>query len=188
MTMDKRALHGCAEGTPETSRFRRGLRGTVLGTILLLVLSTVAGADYVSGKEAHDKGEFARAFKEFKPLAEKGDPRAQYYIGRMYHLGEGRVPDRWEAVRWYRKSAEQGFARAQNNLGVIYLNDGRTQDALKWFRKAAAQGMPQAIDNLKNMEYEAKHPVRGKTDQQDPAQNDPSMGTRFNRIPGGIGN
>ena len=49
-----------------------------------------------------------------------------------------------EAVKWYRKAAEQGNAAAQANLGYCYQNgQGVVQDydeAVKWYRKAAAQG------------------------------------------------
>jgi len=49
-----------------------------------------------------------------------------------------------EAVKWYTKSAEQGLAQAQFNLGVRYDNgQGVPQDykeAVKWYRKAAEQG------------------------------------------------
>ena len=57
-----------------------------------------------------------------------------------------------EAVKWYRKAAEQGHAGAQNNLGVCYENGyGVTKDyyeAVKWYRKAAEQGHAQAQCNL----------------------------------------
>jgi Fusaric acid resistance protein family/Sel1 repeat len=51
--------------------------------------------------------------------------------------------DRWAAL-WFRKAAQQGYALAQANLGVLY-RDGRgvTEDvteAVMWFRKAADQG------------------------------------------------
>ncbi len=37
--------------------------------------------------------------------------------------------DYGEAVRWYRKAADKGWANAQNNLGGMYLNgQGVTQD------------------------------------------------------------
>ena len=56
------------------------------------------------------------------------------------------------AVKWYRKGAEQGDAKAQNNLGVMYGNGyGVTQDdaeAAKWYRKAAKQGHADAEFNL----------------------------------------
>jgi len=49
-----------------------------------------------------------------------------------------------EAVKWYRKSAEQGDAYGQFTLGWMHQNGkGVTQDyseAVKWFRKAAEQG------------------------------------------------
>jgi uncharacterized protein len=49
-----------------------------------------------------------------------------------------------QAVAWYRLSAEQGRADAQNNLAVMYDNgEGVTQDtaeALTWHRLAAEQG------------------------------------------------
>ena len=57
-----------------------------------------------------------------------------------------------EAVKWYRKAAEQGFANAQYNLGYCYAHgEGVTQDyyeAVKWYRKAAAQGFARAQCNL----------------------------------------
>ncbi len=49
-----------------------------------------------------------------------------------------------EAVKWYRKAAEQGDADAQYQLGKCYdYGRGVTQDfteAVKWYRKAAEQG------------------------------------------------
>ena len=49
-----------------------------------------------------------------------------------------------EAVKGYRLAAEQGHARAQNNLGVMYeFGDGVPQnyaEAVKWFHLAAEQG------------------------------------------------
>ena len=49
-----------------------------------------------------------------------------------------------EAVEWYRKSAEQGDAGGQANLGYMYRNGyGVTKDdaeAVKWYRKSAEQG------------------------------------------------
>ena len=49
-----------------------------------------------------------------------------------------------EAVEWYRKSAEQGNASGQANLGYMYSNGyGVTKDyaeAIKWYRKSAEQG------------------------------------------------
>lgn len=57
-----------------------------------------------------------------------------------------------EAVKWYRKAAEQGYARAQTNFGYMYEKGyGVTQnytEAVKWYRKAAEQGEAMAQNNL----------------------------------------
>ena len=57
-----------------------------------------------------------------------------------------------EAVRWFRRSAEQGDARGQNNLGVMYdTGQGLREDdeeAVRWYRRAAEQGNPRAQYNL----------------------------------------
>ena len=57
-----------------------------------------------------------------------------------------------EAVKWFRKAAEQGYADAQFSLGCCYYaGDGVTKnitEAVKWFRKAAEQGLANAQFNL----------------------------------------
>ena len=66
----------------------------------------------------------------------------------MYSTGRGVPQDYAVAVKWYRKAAKQGIARAQYNLGLkYYLGQGVSQDyaeALKWYRKAAKQGYANA--------------------------------------------
>jgi TPR repeat protein len=56
------------------------------------------------------------------------------------------------AYRLIRPMAEQGYAKAQYNLGVMYHNgEGVPQDdaeAVKWYRKAAGQGLADAQYNL----------------------------------------
>ena len=62
------------------------------------------------------------------------------------------MQDYAEAVQWYSKAAEQGFAEAQYNLGVCYENgQGVAQnyaEAVQWYRKAAEQGDANAQYNL----------------------------------------
>ncbi|MGA2402548.1 MAG: retroviral-like aspartic protease family protein [Syntrophobacteraceae bacterium] len=79
----------------------------------------LANAGFDEVKAAYDRGDFARAYKEFKELAEQGDALAQYNLGVMYANGHGVPKDEAEAVKWFRKAAEQGFAQAQRALGVI---------------------------------------------------------------------
>ena len=59
----------------------------------------------------------------------------------MYFSGKGVLQDYAEAAKWFRKAAEQGFAAAQNNPGMMYKEGrGVRQDyaeVVKWLRKAA---------------------------------------------------
>jgi len=52
--------------------------------------------------------------------------------------------DAAEAVKWYRKAAEQGDAGAESNLGLCYYEgEGVGKDpfqAVNWLRKASQQG------------------------------------------------
>ena len=78
----------------------------------------------------------------------------------MYYNGKGVAQNYTEAVNWYRKSAEQGFAEAQYNLGAMYANgDGVKRnftEALKWFRKSAEQGFAPAKEALKTLKRNSR--------------------------------
>ena len=43
----------------------------------------------------------------------------------MYAKGRGVLKNDATAVGWFRKAAEQGYAKAQYNLGVMYYNGVR---------------------------------------------------------------
>ena len=61
----------------------------------------------------------------------------------MYENGWGVQKDFVEAVKWYRKAADQGNAAGQRRLGNVYVSGrGVPEDfveAMKWYRKAADQ-------------------------------------------------
>jgi TPR repeat protein len=62
----------------------------------------------------------------------------------MYRRGEGLPQDAPQAVQWYRKAADQGYAPAQTALGAMYQSgEGVAKDpyeAVRWYRQAAEQG------------------------------------------------
>ena len=76
-----------------------------------------------------------------------------YERGENYYYGRnGFGQDYAEAVKWYRKAADQGNAFAQYKLGVMY-SEGRgvpkdEREEVSWYRKAAEQGHAQAQYNL----------------------------------------
>jgi len=120
--------------------------------LLNLSLTPAIAADNQKGLDAYLNGDYAKAMREWRPLAEQGDVSAQYNLGLLYEIGLGVVQDTVEAVKWYRRAAEQGDASAQYNLGVIYdEGHGVPQDytkAVKWYKLAAEQGDASAQSNL----------------------------------------
>ena len=73
------------------------------------------------------------------------DPEEQNQTGEDYYYGQnGKEQDYTKAVRWYRKSADQGYQFAQYNLGFCYEKglgvSAQLVEASKWYRKAAEQG------------------------------------------------
>ena len=83
---------------------------------ILLACAGVAWADFQAGLEAWNKGDYRAAFDQFKPGAEQGDAKAQFYLGEAFNLGRGTVQDYVEALKWYRKAAEQGQPEAHGEV------------------------------------------------------------------------
>ena len=115
-------------------------------------------------------------FHWIKRAAEQGDAEAQSKLGSLYQTGFC-CKDMTEAMKWFRKAAEQGNqsginqlktferdcenaergdAEAQYQLGRIYAqgdSEGKyLSEAMKWLRKAAEQGHGNAISFLKELE------------------------------------
>jgi TPR repeat protein len=94
---------------------------TLLFAIIFLSSFTFAHAnDYADGFIAAESGDYETAATKWIPLAEAGHPAAQFNIGLMYHSGIGVYFNEQEAVKWYKKSAENGFRPAQEFLVVGY--------------------------------------------------------------------
>ena len=90
-----------------------------LAVVALLFSAGSAWADWDDGFAAVERGDYATAIQEWRPLAEQGDADAQTLIGMMYNEGLGVPKNDAEAVKWFHKAAEQGIAQAQFNLGSM---------------------------------------------------------------------
>lgn len=77
---------------------------------------------------------------EMQMLAEKGDVRAQHWMGLMLH-NRGRYD---EAINWYSRAVENGDAKSADRIAFFYERGiGRPKDlkkALAWHRKGAQLG------------------------------------------------
>eukprot|EP00729_Bicosta_minor_P032469 gene32469-biopygen20871 len=87
-------------------------------------------------------------------------PATQCNLGVIYDTGKGVEQDHVEAVKWFRKSAEAGYADAQFNLGNMYrIGEGVEQDhvaAVKWYQKAAEAGNAKGQYNLGIMYHDGE--------------------------------
>ncbi|WP_373975464.1 sel1 repeat family protein [Chitinibacter sp. SCUT-21] len=101
-----------------------------------------------------------RSFDTLLAEAKNGDAFAQNKMGNL-----ARGYDNAAAIAWYRKSADQGYANAQYNMGLCYYNGFGTAinyaEAAVWYHKSVAQGYDKAQYNLGTM-YKS-----GKCVQQD---------------------
>ncbi len=97
----------------------------ILGAMVLLLWASVASADLAAGRAAYIKGDYALALQVYKPLAEQGDPEAQYMLGNLYKSGQGAPHDPREVMKWYKRASDQGHRHAQTAMqNYAYMYPG----------------------------------------------------------------
>ncbi|MBV8145105.1 MAG: SEL1-like repeat protein [Gammaproteobacteria bacterium] len=80
----------------------------LLPPVLALLLSPAALADLFTAQLAYDKGEYERAFHDYRELAELGQSVAQYNLAIMYANGQGARQSDINAYAWASVAAENG--------------------------------------------------------------------------------
>ena len=109
-----------------------------------------SGAQYeLYEKLKGDPETHREAIKWMFAAANAEDPIAQYDAGCLREHGEDHQKHLPDAVRWYRLSAEQDYAPAQEALGLCYYFghgvESNDEEAAKWLHPAAAYDfLPQA--------------------------------------------
>ena len=116
--------------------------------------------DLERGNYYYKRLNYKEAFPFYKKLALKGNPQAQFYLGKMHLIGQEVARDYNKAFAWFKKAALQGHSIAQYNLAIMYDNgEGVDKDhpkAIFWYEKAARQKNIQAQYDLGWMYYKAK--------------------------------
>ena len=104
------------------------------------------------GVAAYDAEDYSAALSLLVQATERGDPEAQYTLGRMHFDGDGVAKDVDKARDLFQASAEQEHPGGQTGIGFLYsagqgveLDD---EEAVRWYRMAAGQGFPAAQTNL----------------------------------------
>ena len=93
-----------------------------------LVLPALA-SDFTYGQRLYTIGDYAGAFKVWRPLADGGDARAQYSLALMYTRGFGVDRDLDEARRWAEKAVAQGYAPARDMLRMLRSEQNASKKA-----------------------------------------------------------
>jgi len=126
------------------SRLPPGAEQLFIDAQRMQVRMTMRRRRAVSGSE---KESMAQIVDMLTNAANQGHMLAQCSLGCKYTSSgedQGYLQDYDKAVHWFRKSADQGCAVAQLNLGTMYQHgEGVGEDynkAARWYRKAAAQG------------------------------------------------
>ncbi len=127
----------------------------LLYVFVFLLAATQAFGDakeVKKGIEAYNVGDYASCLSMCMPDAEKGDPVAQFCVGRLYANGFGVDLDDAKALKWYGLSSDGGYAPAQFNLGVMHANGWGVPmndvEAARLYRLAAEQGFLPAVNGL----------------------------------------
>jgi hypothetical protein len=108
-------------------------------------------------QEAFKEQDWEKTVSLSRELANAGDPRGMYYLGRAYTLGVGGVPKNWEQEKyWYEKSAAAGYCYAMYMLGISYNANGDSEHAMEWFRKGAS-AQPQECADMCAKRVQRKH-------------------------------
>jgi len=129
------------------------LLGLTAASLFALAPVSAFAGPYEDGFAAYNAKNYNQAMQLWRPIADKGNAKAQFNIAMMYANNEGVTRSYPESAKWMRMAAGQGHAQAQYLMGTMYNSGlGITKDrtlAVKWFEKSAAQGYEDGIAALK---------------------------------------
>lgn len=161
---------------------RKGKIGSAIFSLSAVILLNVLLASWLFTQTtrgeiayaAYQNGDYKTAFNEWLPLAEDGNPEAQYNIGLMYEHGRGVEENVEEAYYWYTSAATNPFLegipvskareQARNRLGDMLSYAGYAtktatgigennqklyiEEATYWYELAAEDGVISAQYHL----------------------------------------
>lgn len=78
---------------------------------------------YEKGKQHFLLAEYHSSYKELYPLAQKGEPKAQYAIGYMQYYGLGTLRNQTVGMQWMLRAAAQGDPLAKQAIQFIRDNN-----------------------------------------------------------------
>ena len=119
---------------------RRSASALIL--IIALIMAVPAIAEPLKdAKKAYDRGDYQTAVRLYKPLANEGDPEAQYALGYMYRTGKGVRKDHVKAHMWFNIAISQlspleydrrKLVESNRDLVAVQMTPDQIAKAEKW--------------------------------------------------------
>lgn len=116
------------------------LFATALAMLVLPSMATAQSLDYA--KSLYEQGEYLRAAKELRPLAEGGDAEAQCMVAGMFFEGKGVNKNEQQGITYATRAAEQGNVDAVTLLATHYDEVGNPQSMYKTLEYYTTQKFP----------------------------------------------
>jgi len=138
-------------------RERKGTyRYLIVGLLTLLISTslvvTAFAGQYEDADAAYERGDYATAYRLFKPMAEQGHAEAQYNLGGMYFRGRGVPQDFVLAHMWFNLSVSK-----------VPASEGETREATEIIIDLVASKMtPYQIAEAQRLAREWKPKGEGK--------------------------
>ncbi|MFI9653919.1 SEL1-like repeat protein [Guyparkeria sp. GHLCS8-2] len=137
---------------------------TLALSLILFGSVGLASADYNDGMRYFEQQEYRQALQQFTDAARRGDPDAQYMLGRLNAAGNGTTQNFVQAHKWYNLAASRGHrhaAEARDSLAERMTSSqvARAQQAARDWQPEGAQATPQPrpeIDTLSDREAVAE--------------------------------
>ncbi|MPT48925.1 MAG: hypothetical protein E2598_10990 [Sphingobium sp.] len=128
-----------------TSSLRRSAFSLItIGLIGTCLPAGTAFADVKAGVDAWAQGDYAKALREWTPLAQAGDADALFNLGQAYKLGRGVPVDMNRALDYYRQAAAKGHMQAEDNYGLLLFQQNRRVEAMPYLERSARRGEARA--------------------------------------------
>lgn len=127
---------------------KRLIGGCLVVAAQIWGMSAAVAGPWEDGIVAYNRGDYVPAIRLFRPLAEKGNPKAQSRLGAMYRRGQGVARSSVHAFIWFSRAAARGDARAKVELHEV--SQTMTREEI-----SEAQTMAQACEasNYRSCEY-----------------------------------
>lgn len=87
-----------------------------LSSCVVPLMASAAQDECADGVQSYMQGNYTKALKTFEAAAKKKDGCAQFQLGMMHMYGRGTKKDNAKAKEWFKKSAANGFEKAQMQL------------------------------------------------------------------------